>query len=550
MLHIASLLLLTSFGFIGQEKTQAAPVDLVVTPKKALIGQPVVITGFTGQAEGKNQISIVISIDKSSEKFNYTETVNKEGKFSFTFSETKKPGKYVVEVTAPDGKGKGTEQFEVHTIGGIAEEAEKAFNEINKRTKKQLSDLSSLANSLPASEERNKLIEDLKEVEKNLQEIDLPPVVILGELRKAFSIQVVFIPDATIMGELGNWVEEANTSLQSISNTPVPQSRDSVCETINTAIEGLRLASILFNVTKSGLKTLARIALDKGTPAAVEAALGKENTETLAISSAIKAQAGFIQGKEELANSGLGLVLDVAEFVSKRLLDRYCVVYRAPFIARFLVDFRENGQTWLQYGVRLEGRMVLRFEKNTPPGQPIAMTGEFEGNATNFTLWDNVFLVEPLPPGVKLLNKIWLPPPKFVDTTSDPLELGVFARMGSPSYFNVPVVAQMTGDTIKMDFKEARVDFSPLIQNRLLIVVMTPLMPTYELITVPIQKARFIIARGFQEPAVLTVKTDAAGKRYLADRVTRDHDTPGLRVQWQIDYDTRKTKTSELGGGG
>lgn len=47
----------------------------------------------------------------------------------------------------------------------------------------------------------------------------------------------------------------------------------------------------------------------------------------------------------------------------------------------------------------------------------------------------------------------------------------VVARALTPAYFSVPVVAEMVGDTVRVQFKEAKVDFTEVVRNRLLFVV-------------------------------------------------------------------------------
>jgi hypothetical protein len=548
----ALIIILAAGPFVEpQTKTPGAFVEVTVTPKLALAGQPVVISGKTGYHEKKDIATVKVKHDSGEPAKSLTAKVSKDGAFSVTFSDTNKAGKYSVIVTAPDGKGEGQAEFEVSSVGGLADKLEHAFQGLDDRAGKLLKQAEEIAVALPASGERDELIKMIDEVQGKHQTLDLPPVEILGELRRVVQgPTVVYLPEQKIFGQLQDWVEEAEETTEEIDHSKVlDRSKDSICETINTAIEGCKFAALAFNVGKTGLETLANVFVDKAIPAAISAIMG-DNAAALGVSSGLKSAAAGLKGKTDLINSIPGLVLDIVEFGVKQLYDRYCGSYQCPIKVKMTMVWNEGAKPWLRYSIYLEGRLTLRFPLQSAPGQAIPMTGDVEGNAVKHEFWEDIFVVEPLPKTVMLLNRAWLPPPAFPLAVESPLDMGSIARTVTPASFNVPLIAEMTGDAIKLQFKPARVDFSPLMVHRTVLVVFTGLIPDFMVFKAPIQPAFWILTKGFGDPWVVELQKDSSGKRFLAKTFTSHRETgdKGVVVDWQISLDSRKKSVKELGG--
>lgn len=97
----------------------------------------------------------------------------------------------------------------------------------------------------------------------------------------------------------------------------------------------------------------------------------------------------------------------------------------------------------------------------------------------------------------------------------------------------------MTGDTIKMQFKEARHDFSDAVKNRLLFVVFGGLIPDFKVFTFPIQKAHWILSKGLEDPAILMVTKDSSGGRVvkMTKQLHKDSPDKSVNVDWTITID-------------
>ncbi len=527
----------------SQSATPGAHVDVTATPKVVLAGQPVTISGSTGYSQKQHQAAVLIRHESGTPSTTSSAAVSPKGQFSVAFAETKKAGKYKVSVTSPDGKGRGDTEFRVDSIAGLAQEVEKLSTELDKRTKALVGFVKKTAVSLPASAERDQLITETQQLEAKANVIDLPPVKILGQLKNLDAKpNVVNLPDQTIFGALRDWVPEAEEAIDKIDRARIGEKPAPICETINTAIEGAKFAQYAFVIEVKLLETLITIGLDKGIPLLVKS-LGFEEASVFGLSSAIKVSAGALHGPLAAAKACAGVMLEAVEHFTKWMFERYCGSFDGPLGVSMTMEWKEGIHPWLKYSVRLEGRLRLRFPKSSPPGQPVYMTGELEGNATHFTFWEDVTVAEPVPKGIMVLERLWLPPVAFANSTASPIDFGMVARMVTPAYFNVPVIGEMTGDTIKMQFKEARVDFQDIVKNRLLFVVLTPLMPDYKVFSFPIQKAQWILSKGFSDPCIFNI-TESAGVKGIRMRKTPAHrETPNksVTVDWVIDVDARKT---------
>jgi hypothetical protein len=538
---VAAGCLLLAAPAIGraQQSTPGAHVDVSATPAMVLPGQPVTIFGSTGTYQNKNQANITVRHESGTLSAPLSAPVASNGTFSLTFSDTKKPGKYKVTVTAPDGKGKGEAEFRVGSIGTIAADVERIATELGKRIDRLISVTKASAVSLPPSDERDVVIKKIDDIQAKRKTITLPPVVILGELKKIVpGPGVVNLPDQKIFGELRDWVPEGERAIDEIDKSGIAEKPAPVCETINTALQGAKFASYAFAITGKLNTTLINIGVDKGTPALVNAIIG-QGTAASGVSSGLKMGAELAKKESTIFNALIGLSTDLVELLVKKVFERYCSQYTGPMNAKMTMVWKEGVQRWLQYGVELEGVFRLRYPKDPPAGKPVYMTGEFEGNATNFTFWEDVTVVEQLPKSLIVVARQWLSPQPFPNSVKSPVDFGQIARKLTLAYFDVPVVAEMTGETIKMQVKPARSDFSDAVKNRLLFVVLAGLIPDFKVFSFPIEKAQWILWKAFDDPAILPITKTGADTRAIkiTKQMHRDSPDKSVNVDFMIKVD-------------
>jgi hypothetical protein len=321
------------------------------------------------------------------------------------------------------------------------------------------------------------------------------------------------------------------------------------CEDLTLLQEALTALSWATNLTSKLSTTLLNVAISTGTPAAVDALAGQSlpAPAKAAITSALKIAANVMaggtddRGKLKPVNwyrAVYTIVTDAAAYLGKAVFDQFCERFEGPLAARFQVDLNQNAKPWLKYGIRLDGKLVVNYGKGGVGGR-IPVAGYFEGNASQYSLWEQVDLLLPMmepryrtPPTLRL--KFVPPPTPYIDA------LGGVMRAGTIGYFRVPVSGELVDGKLTLRVEQAATDFGERIAGKLVLIWLMPIAPFIhvETATVPFQKARFILARGIQEPAPkFDVVVDKAANRSIVERVfTRDHKDPAadIRVQFEI----------------
>lgn len=549
---------------LAAESTPGAPVEISVTPRTPLTGQAVTISGTTGYHKQSNSVTIAIKPPSGTAPKAVAVPLNEKGEFSYPFGGTQAQGKYVIEVTGPGGQGRGSSEFLVVDLPGLADQLEASFAAIEQRANQLTTTVKKNAAALPASPQREELLKKIAAIEDKARTVSLPPVEVLGQLRKArrgknvvnLPDQVilpdlpdqVLLPDQLVIGKLQKSMQDMDAAVAEIDRSGlIGARRDTVCETINTAIEGAKFAGIAFNVAATALLTLKSVLVDKSIGSLVSASMG-ETGEAAAVSAGLKtAVAGLDSGIAAL-KSIPGLCLDFVEYGVKQVFGAFCHSLRGPMRVRMLMTWNEARTAWLKYGVRLEGRLTLRYEKSAPAGKPLTVTGEFEGSATKFTFWENIFVIERLPRTIVPLQRLWLPLTGVPAAVEWPVDFGSILRSITPYSFNIPVTGVLVGDELQLRIEPARVDFSSAVKNRLLLVVFNGITPDFKTFTFPIEKAGWIVLKGFGDKPKLEIQKDDTGKRWIAveRRHHRETQDRGVVVDWDIRFDTRLKSLKEL----
>ena len=118
------------------------------------------------------------------------------------------------------------------TLAGLADEIDHAFRELDGRAAGLLKLIKGTAASLPASQETDVLIKVIDDIEVRQRTVDLPPVEIIGELRRVVQgPTVIYLPEQKIFGELQEWIDEVDeTTKQKIP--VIVEDREKVLEAI------------------------------------------------------------------------------------------------------------------------------------------------------------------------------------------------------------------------------------------------------------------------------------------------------------------------------
>jgi hypothetical protein len=234
-----------------------------------------------------------------------------------------------------------------------------------------------------------------------------------------------------------------------------------------------------------------------------------------------------------------GIAGDILQFATEVLLKIYCEVFTGHFTHGYTIDFRNGkGETWWNYGVSMEATLTLRYPKKNISGTVIKMKGNLEGNATNFTFFEDIAKEDEFQEGSQgklevVPIKSFTPLAVSVATSErDILGFGAIARgLATPAYFNIVIDAEYDVDanTIKISVDDALVDFMPWVANQFVFILYGgDLIPWIKKMTFPIHKARLTINGVLKDQNEFPVKKDAKGNlsfegkgsRHIGDATT------------------------------
>ena len=164
---------------------------------------------------------------------------------------------------------------------------------------------------------------------------------------------------------------------------------------------------------------------------------------------------------------------------------------------------------------------------------PLRLTGDPEADQL-LTDDDNALLIGMVEPKYRRPPTARL---RFMPLSAPYVEqLGMVARMATPGYFQIPINGEIERDQLTLRVEEAAIDLLPATNKGKLVMIWFVPMPHVEIATVPLQNARFIIARGIVEPApVFPIKVNDE-RASIERQFTRDHKDPvkDIRVQFRV----------------
>ena len=537
------------------EQKDGVPLVLTATPQIALPGMTVTLSGTTVTVGEYVVVTLqVIPPQKTPADgtpstvpvpINLTTKCDGQGAFSVAFTQTSVAGTYKVSAQSPVGKGTGSTQFQIQPASTLGSLATSRFIELGQVLAENFDTFDENINELPASDERDQLLQlstemvsQMKEVNGRvteiktnldvlLKEIDLNP----GVLEEPSSVEII--------GELSAWITEADQQIEKLKSLlPAQKQALSICETIHAAGEGMRLASLGLSFYGTGMTVVINLAVDKGIPLILNQISPKRNamwdSTAKGVASAAQGTAGMLGGIVGLLNDAMTLYTDV-------LLDRYCGVYSGPIKATMSADFKYLGLSYWKYSIAIEGSFNLRFPKNAPAGGAVRMTGEVFGNATQYTFWEDIEKIVQVPAAGQVLARIPITPGPFPKLYEDSLGLGQIANLALPSIFYIPLEAQMEGDNVVIKFMDPVKEIEGyLLRNQLIIIYMAMGLPVpvVKYFEFPINGAHFILSRGMRNPAEITITKN--GKERVMKKVYERVYEPAnkeFRIEWKVDLD-------------
>ena len=472
--------------------------------------------------------------------------LDKDGKYTSTWNAGSTDGAYILTVTSSDAKASKNKTVRVNNwpdMGDIADsnilQTKKAYDKLEKKVEavkpgissKDAADLDKkMADVKDKKDAAITLFTSLNDATKKLGVLiakgkGLSPSLSanLSQLNSTLSAQA---SDMARMDEFTNHEPSDNT----------------ICEYLVMLNEACAAFSTFSNVYGTNMVgVITNIVTDKAVPAAIGVA-GESGANSAGIPVDPDKEAASKEGGKLYATAlvdakslttkmgGAGLIGDLVQSVSNYFLRKYCGVYEGTIEHNYTVIFRNaDHEIWWKYGVEMEATFSLRYPKDKT-GKTIKMKGNIEGNATKFTFFaDAKAAVKDDMQGrdkfveVKVLKDFLPLALPFATSQNDKLGFGAAARaVGTPAYFNIPVDADydLDAEKIKLFINPALVDFSEIVENRELYLVLA-VLPLVKWQEYPIFKAQQMIKGSFKEKNEFPMTGGKTTNPQCSDNVTR-----------------------------
>ncbi|HMH23846.1 MAG TPA: hypothetical protein VK563_18800 [Puia sp.] len=518
---------------------------------------------FSGESVKQKQFtSVEITVTGPSTHEVKTVTLNAEGAYTMDWVATDNTGEYTVTVKSSDKKAEKTEPFTVEGLNGMEtwgtdniEETNKAYDNLKDQVERTEGSVSA---------------KDKAELEKKLNDVrskvdDL--IKLFTDLNKAGKATSDLVKKgirqpATFtryLPDLNNTLATHAREMQSFNRLSKHEPFDNtICEYLVMINEACAAFSTITNVATLNIGgILKNIALDKVVPKlagdANKAAGG--NQSDFALQEATKMYAtSKIDAESMLTKMGqAGLAGDLLQFASSVLLKIYCGTFSGDIQHDYTINFRNSdGLTWWKYGVKMKGSLSLRYPKKGAESGIIKMKGSIEGNATNFTFFQNVAIEESFNEGskgkievveLKVLKPATFP---FVSSQADKLGFGAAARtLVTPASFYIPVDAEYDpdNDKIKITINSALWDFTPLVKNTFIFLLIGgDLLPYIKKMDFPIHSAERTLRGNLLINNEFTMYKDEKGNPYFSDKRNRHIGSPSAKIETDLNLDIQAKK--------
>ncbi|MGI8583644.1 MAG: hypothetical protein ACR2KX_15710, partial [Chitinophagaceae bacterium] len=252
----------------------------------------------------------------------------------------------------------------------------------------------------------------------------------------------------------------------------------------------------------------------------------------------------------ESFNSSMGLaggVGDITQYVSDVLLKKYCGVFKGELKHDDTIDFRnKDGVSWWKYGVVMQGAFTLRYPKENNKGKVIKMKGNFEGNATKFTFYENIEAQDDFQEGskgkIEVVELKVLKPPAipFVSSMNDVAGFGAVARtLATPACFNITMDAEYDVDAnkIKLFVNGAIIDFSPAVVNQVIFAeIGGDLFQYIKRMTFPIHKVFRTLGSVLYKNNEFTIDKDPKGNLSFAGKANKHLGSKTDKIEHDLNF--------------
>ncbi len=531
----------------AQMETIEAPISVTSNPKVAVPGATIKLSGQTPPTQAGAKVNVLINIElmpkpangKVAKPIQLDVAVDAKGNWALNIKNTIHIGRYTVIVTAPDGKGQATTQFDVVSEDAFDEFQKEYAASMDATETSFVTTVDKLLADIPDSSEKQQVVQRYQVIKNKLRERrqkrpslipNIPPVIAALPAPKRAELATPIFENFEKITVQSNSVGDA-----------IRASRfgASACEKLDTVVEALNLTSTLMNFERNSVNLVINHLTDKVSPALIENHKYGNTGAKFAEGEAVKVWVANLRGYKELTGSVPGLMIDLANYVTKDLYTSICTRYEGPFTGSLSIEFYKDASSrdpYWEYTVEIGGKLILSEPKAFTGKPGSTMRGRFDGAAIGYKVWEDALKLTPAIKPYVAYHKLIAPPPTI---PLPPDEMGaVFNTAAHPLGFQVGVTAVRKGDQIIVNFDQAAIrDMNPKFNRALLIhVIMAGMIPAPNYQTLPMENAHYILSRGMRKNAVLKLSTKGK-EQHLTGNFVRKEDTGDILLNWKVDVD-------------
>lgn len=537
-------------------------IEIRPSSNEIFITGQITFSGRSIKYDGYAAIQLKISGPRNHQEAHEV-TMQNDGSFTAIWTAPQEVGTYFVKAISSDKKSDTTIRIEVSMLDefdnmadeNIAE-TEKAKTLIENKVNDAKGSLSSAQKSELESRKK-KAIDNLDKMIKLFRSINSANKQLASSLKGKTYVPANLSANLSLLNnDLKSQADEMKKRNEEFANHK--STDNTICEylvMINEACAAFSSAVGFYS--KSIATILKNIVLDKGPGVAVDASAAKIGVSPPTGTDYIPKELGKLYATSKLdaesLSSGMGIASfagDMMSYVSDILLKTYCGLYSGEMTQNFEFIYRNSfNDVWWKYGGTLKAVVNLRYPKSSGTGSIIKMKGSLEGNAVKFTFFADPkeAVAEEMKSSynfTKLITLADIKPPTvpFVSAASDKAGFGAVARnAATPASFYIPIDAEYNVESgqIKIFINEALMDFTPIVKNKKVFILMGPL-PLFRWEDFPIEKAQRIIRGSLKDKNWFSVTGANEGKPQFNGTITRKVSQKDFSINLDISMNVKK----------
>jgi hypothetical protein len=517
---------------VADEAPVKATVTVLVTPPAVQPGEAVTVSGIA-PLDAKGAVTVRISPPGGKPPVDLRVNPSANGDYSANFRGTAVAGDYKVGVTSPGGRISGQGAFTVAVMEPLndIEEAIQQVKRIEAAIQDISADLDAQIPKLPDNPARDQLKAKwavlkpkLAQAARELADIKGLLEPLASAARQDPALKPALAPIAKKLDDWNTYaLPERERIVQELRRS---RGKNVTCESLERITEGFNFASALLNLMGGPVAAVKSVFADflASKVAAVGDKLSKQFGFSAAETSKIVTAVGLAKAKgvwdgekvvakaaakEAMVGSVAGLLSDAMAFASSQIFARYCERMAGPFQGTMHAEFfsTKGGKKWWSYDINYSGRLDLRYAKTTAVGQAVAVNGEFMGQATKFTLWEDAIRIgwPDLTAGALMFKRALLPQPQLINrimgapvgSEEKPIDVEgkAAATFAKPYTFFVPVEGEIVNNVLTLRMKPATSDYTAV--ARVVYVIVSPLtfVPVATAFELPYKEGNFFFTR-------------------------------------------------------